>query len=67
MEPVVFEAYGSLGDPALLSKYGSLGEICQAFLEPIENKRISYTKRSAFVRQPDELQYRVSFLLWGMG
>ncbi len=48
MEPVIFEACGSLGDPALPSQYGNPVGICQGLVEPIENKRISHTKRAAF-------------------
>lgn len=49
MEPVIFEALGSLGDPAFPLKYDNLKGICQALVEPIENKRTGYTKRAAFV------------------
>ena len=40
MEPMLFEACGSLGDPALPAKYGYSGGICQVLLEPIENKPV---------------------------
>ena len=56
MEPMISEAYGSLGDPALPPKYGNLGGVCQVLVEPIENKRICCAKRAAFVAQPDDLQ-----------
>lgn len=38
MEPMISEAYGSLGDPALPPKYGNEEAFCQGFQEVIENK-----------------------------
>ena len=49
MEPMVFEAYGSLGDPALPPKYDNPKGICQVLMEPIEYKGANYVKRAALV------------------